>query len=70
MLLLLPGNVMKTKTGYIMLQSIFVLIESVNSSFSISKHFGKLVGLLSSNGTISKKGENTDKRLDKGPSKL
>jgi hypothetical protein len=50
-----------------MLQSRFILIESINSSFSVSKHFGRLVCLLSSNGTMLKKGEKIDKCLDNGP---
>ena len=60
----------KNETDHMTLQSKFMLIESINSSFSASKHFGRLVCLLSSNGTILKKGENTDKCLDNGPNKV
>lgn len=52
-----------------MLQSMFMLMESINSSFSFSKLLGRLVFLFSSSGTMLKKGEKTDNCLDNGPNK-
>ena len=47
-----------------------MLIESINSSFNVSRHFGKFVSFWSSIGTIRKKGENIDNVLDRGPSSV
>ena len=47
-----------------------MLIESIKSSFRVSRHFGRFVVFLSSIGTIRKKGEKIDNVLDKGPSSV